>query len=152
MDHSLPPLESLQAVLGAAESGSFSAAAEALDVTHGAISRRVASVERWAGVTIFERHGRGVRPTLDGQRLMAQVEQALNLLEDATLIRHRRPELDVVRVGVVQSFARLWLIPNLAALEGTPPDLRIEPEVDHGFMTLSNARIGVRLGRGDWPG
>jgi LysR family glycine cleavage system transcriptional activator len=152
MMHSLPPLDALQAVLSAAASGSFSAAAETLDVTHGSISRRVASVEQWAGIAIFKRHGRGVRPTLDGQRLIAQIERAISLLEDGGLVRHRRPELDVVRVGVVQSFARLWLIPHLAALEGSPPDLRIEAEIDDGYMTLSDARVGIRLGRGQWPG
>jgi DNA-binding transcriptional LysR family regulator len=150
--HNLPPLDALQAVVNAAATGSFSAAAEALDLTHGSVSRRVALVERWAGITIFKRHGRGVRATLDGQRLIAQIEQAISLIEDGRLLQHRRPELDVVRVGVVQSFARLWLLTHLADLEGSPPDLRIEPEIDDGYMTLSDARIGIRLGRGDWPG
>ncbi|PKP85329.1 MAG: hypothetical protein CVT80_03140 [Alphaproteobacteria bacterium HGW-Alphaproteobacteria-2] len=60
--------------------------------------------------------------------------------------------MPVIRVGVVQSFARLWLIPNLARLEGDPPDLRIEPEIDNRHMTLSDARIAIRLGRGGWSG
>jgi LysR family glycine cleavage system transcriptional activator len=152
MAHSLPPLEALQAVLAAASTGSFSAAAELLDITHGAISRRVAAVELWAGAVIFERHGRGVRPTLEGQRLMARIEQALVMLEDTRLAGASDVEPDTVRVGVVQSFARLWLVPHLRELEGTPRDVRIEPEIDDRHMTLSDARIAIRLGRGDWPG
>jgi LysR family transcriptional regulator, glycine cleavage system transcriptional activator len=142
----------MQAVLAAARTGSFSGAAEALEVTHGAISRRVAAVEQWAGMALFVRHGRGVRLTLEGQRLASRIELALALVEDGRASGKVEAELDTVRVGVVQSFARLWLIPNLTALEGSPPDLRIEPEVDHRHMTLSDARIAIRLGRGDWPG
>lgn len=152
MEHTLPPLEALQAVLSAATTGSFSAAADVLGVTHGAISRRVSIVEKWAGVVIFVRHGRGVRSTLEGQRVLARIEQALVLLDDTKLGAPREAEPEMVRVGVVQSFARLWLIPRLRQLEGDPRDLRIEPEIDHRHMTLSDARIAIRLGRGDWPG
>ncbi|MCT8992203.1 LysR family transcriptional regulator [Chelativorans sp. SCAU2101] len=46
----LPPLDYLQAVVAAASLGSFTAAAERLSITHGALSRRVAAVEHWAAV------------------------------------------------------------------------------------------------------
>jgi LysR family transcriptional regulator, glycine cleavage system transcriptional activator len=152
MDHTLPPLEALRAVLSASSSGSLTAAAEMLDVTHGAISRRVAAVERWAGINIFSRHGRGVRPTPDGERLIAQIDHLLAQLEDAPLACSFSSELDTIRVGTVPSFARLWLLPNLAHLEGRPADLRIEIEIDHRLMALSRSRLAIRLGRGDWPG
>lgn len=153
MKHSsvLPPVEALQAVLKAAETGSFSAAADGLGITHGALSRRVSAVEHWAGISLFVRHGRGVRLTLEGQRLAARIELAVAMLEDGRSGGKKAAALPTVRVGVVQSFARLWLIPKLPFLEGDPPDLRIEPEVDHRHMTLSDARIAIRLGRGDWP-
>lgn len=154
MNHSfdLPPLEALRAVLAAGASGSFSAAAAALDVTHGAISRRVAAVETWAGVTMFVRHGRGVRVTLEGQRLLARIEQALAFLDDGARFAQAQDELDRVRVSVVPSFARLWLIPRLRLLEGDPPDLRIELDVEQRLTTLSDSRIAIRHGRGGWPG
>ncbi|CAK7260856.1 MULTISPECIES: LysR substrate-binding domain-containing protein [unclassified Shinella] len=152
MDHTLPPLEAFQAVLAASSTGSLTAAAESLDVTHGAISRRVSVVERWSGIRIFTRHGRGVIPTPAGQRLIAQIDYLLAQLEDAPLSGSLCSEVEVVRVGTVQSFARLWLLPNLARLEGEPPDLRVELEIDNRLMALSTTRVAVRLGRGDWPG
>ena len=49
MDHSSPPgrppLDSLDTVCVAARHESFSAAAEALGLTHGAVSRRIATVD-----------------------------------------------------------------------------------------------------------
>ncbi|KQT65787.1 MULTISPECIES: LysR substrate-binding domain-containing protein [unclassified Aureimonas] len=153
MEHrtGLPPLETLEAVLGAARLGSLSAAANELGITHGAVSRRVAMAERWAGLRLFERHGRGVRLTLDGERFAARIELAVAMLEDSRATDRTDHGLATIRVGVVQSFARLWLLPKLAMLEGSPPDLRIELEIDSRHMTLSDARIAIRLGRGGWP-
>lgn len=153
MKHSsaLPPLDALDAVLAAARLGSFSAAAAELDITHGAVSRRVAAIEQWAGLRLFARHGRGVRLTMDGERFAARIELAVAMLADSRASDHAGPGLETIRVGVVQSFARLWLLPRLADLEGSPPDLRIELEIDNRHMSLSDARIAVRLGRGGWP-
>ena len=50
-----PPLASLETVCAVAREGSFLAAAEVAGLTHGAISRRVAAVENWLGMTLFER-------------------------------------------------------------------------------------------------
>lgn len=153
MTHSnpLPPLEALEAVLLAARLGSFSSAANALGITHGAVSRRVSATELWSGIRLFERHGRGVRLTLDGERFTARIELAMAMLQDSQGLNRADHQLDVIRVSVVQSFARLWLVPKLPTLEGFPPDLRIELEIDHRHMTLSDARIAIRLGQGGWP-
>lgn len=154
MEHisQLPPLDALEAVAIAAREGSFSAAAAVLGITHGAVSRRVATVETWAGYRVFERHGRGVRPTTAGHALLAQVERAVALLDDSRAVGGREDVLEVVRVGVVPSFARMWLLPNMPRLEGKPADLRIEPDIDNRFMTLSDQRLAIRYGSGDWPG
>src|SRR6201999_1935380 len=56
----LLPLDTLRAFEAAARTGSFSAAAEALSVTHGAVSRQIAKLERWLGQRLFERQARGV--------------------------------------------------------------------------------------------
>lgn len=147
---SLPPLEGLQAVLSAARGGSFSSAADELGVTHGAISRRIAGVEAWAGASLFERHGRGVRLTADGQRLVGVAEQALGLIAAGAPAWQARRQVDTVRVSVVPSFARLWMLPNLPALEGTPPDLRIDCEIDHRHAPFAQVDVAIRYGRGGW--
>jgi LysR family transcriptional regulator, glycine cleavage system transcriptional activator len=148
----LPATEALSAAVTAAQTGSFTAAATALNITHGAVSRRIASVEHWAGFQLFVRQGRGVRITLAGQRLVDRIEQSFAMLEDSVLPGDDGEYLPVIRVGVVQSFARLWLLPNVSALEGDPPDLRIELEIDNRYTKLSDSRISIRLGRGTWSG
>lgn len=151
---SLPPLDGLTAVIAAHSTGSFTAAAESLDVTHGAISRRVQAVEHWLGTPLFERHGRGVRATPAGQRFVAQVEQALGSIRDSADRWRPRRELPTVRISVVPSFARLWLLPRLPDLQGTPPQCRIEPLIEHRVADLraDQADLAVRYGQGRWRG
>ncbi|HKY94430.1 MAG TPA: LysR substrate-binding domain-containing protein [Kiloniellales bacterium] len=152
MDHSsLPPLEALEAVLAAERGGSFTAAAERLGITHGAVSRRIAAVEQWHGTPVFERHGRGVRPTVEGQRLLSLIERALDIIASGAERRGRRAP-EPVRLSIVPSFARLWLIPRLAALEGDPPDLRLDLQMEQRFADLSQVDLAVRYGRGGWRG
>lgn len=152
MNHSLPPLEAFEAVLQAAGTGTFSGAANALEITHGAVSRRIALVEAWAGTRLFERHGRGVRLTVAGHDMAAQLEHLLRQLSDMRLAGPRDTGLPVVRTGVINSFARLWMIPNMARLEGAPKDLHILLDIDSRLMPLSADRIAIRYGTGPWPG
>lgn len=149
---SLPPLDGLNALIAAAETGSFTAAAETLTITHGSISRRIAALEAWLGTALFERHGRGVRLTPAGQRFAADARQALGALSrsaDQWRPRRGRP---TVRLAVVPSFARLWLLPRLARIERG--DIHVEVMVDHRPTDLDaqEADVAIRYGRGAWDG
>lgn len=139
------------AALEAARLGSFSAAAAELGITHAAVSRRVALVEEWAGVRLFERHGRGVVLTPNGQRVVARVRGAL---EQISLLGRSgtRARLPVVRVAVTPSFARFWLFPRLKAIEGETPDVRVEVIADlkHADLASGEVDLAVRYGRGGW--
>lgn len=150
--NSLPPLDGLNAVIAARDTGSFTAAAERLGLTHGAVSRRVYAVEHWLGTAVFERHGRGVRVTPAGQRFIAQVEQALGAISDSADRWRPRRELPVIRLSVVPSFARLWMLPRLRALQDVPARRRVELIVEHRLADLAGGDVdlAVRYGKGPW--
>lgn len=148
----LPPLDGLNALLAAAEAGSFTGAAEMLGITHGSISRRITVLEAWLGTSLFDRHGRGVRLTPAGQRFAADARQALGVLSrsaDQWRPRRGRP---TVRLALVPSFARLWLLPRLARIERS--DIHVEVLVDHrpADIDAQEADIAIRYGRGRWEG
>jgi DNA-binding transcriptional LysR family regulator len=63
--------------------GSFSAAAEALSYTQSAISQQIATLESETGMTLLERHPRGVSLTAAGQTLVAHAEDILARLDAA---------------------------------------------------------------------
>ena len=59
--------------------GSFSRAAEELNLTQPTLSRSIASLEALWGIQIFERGRAGVRPTPIGSEMLAQAEQLISL-------------------------------------------------------------------------
>ncbi|WP_206956355.1 LysR substrate-binding domain-containing protein [Trinickia acidisoli] len=151
---SRPPLASLEAVCVVAREGSFSAAALATGVTHGAISRRIGAVENWLGYPLFERHGRGVRLTPDGQRLVSRIDQAFSIIDGASdQWRPARPPR-IVKVSVTPAFAQLWLFDRLAALEAGPQPLAVALDVTYrnADVAAGEADVAVRCSRGYSPG
>jgi DNA-binding transcriptional LysR family regulator len=147
-----PPFEALQAALAAARTGSFTAAAAELEVTHATISRRVEMAEKWFQCSLFNRHARGVTITAAGQIALAKVAHAFEQLKQARQPRAFGQILPVVKLATTSSFARFWLIPRLTELEGTIQDLRIELVTSALNASLSSGEVdlAIRYGRGQW--
>lgn len=80
----------LDAIVAAAELGSFSKAAERLSISTPALVKQVTTFEREFGVVAFERTHTGVRPTAAGASL---VEDARKIMGEvaAALWRARNP-------------------------------------------------------------
>ncbi|MCV9935742.1 LysR substrate-binding domain-containing protein [Boseaceae bacterium BT-24-1] len=156
MDHSspLPPLDTLRAFEAAARSGSFSAAAEALNLTHGAISRQVAKLEHWLGLRVFERQARGVALTPEGQRLFQRTQEAFQVFADSSDRWSEPRGTAVVRFSATPSVCSLWLMPRWQRLESGDPTVRIMLQVDHRKVDLEEEGIdlAIRCGRGGTPG
>jgi DNA-binding transcriptional LysR family regulator len=149
----LPPLDGLVAMIAAAGAGSFTAAAEELGLTHSAVSRRIRAVEVWLGTPLFERHGRGVRLTPAGHRFARTVDQSFDSIIRAAEQWRPHRGVQTVRISVVPSFARLWLLPRLAELQGHPADLFLDVGTDHKLADLREGGVdlAVRYGSGSWP-
>ncbi|MED5620233.1 LysR substrate-binding domain-containing protein [Ideonella sp. BN130291] len=149
---SLPPLDGLRVAVLAARMGSFSAAAQSLGLTHGAVSRRVASVESWLGTPLFTRAGRGVTLTPEGQRLIRTAEQAMDAIGRCAEQWRPHRGLQTVKVSVVPSLARLWLLPRMRALQGEPADLRIDLDVEHSLADVQGGQVDLAIRYGSTPG
>jgi LysR family transcriptional regulator, glycine cleavage system transcriptional activator len=147
-----PPIECLVAAITAARTGSFTQAAVELGVSHAAISRRIAGAESWAGTALFVRHGRGVRPTDDGQRLLSRVSHAFEIVDQAANQWRKPQRSKLLRVATTHSLATLWLIPRVARIEAEIPEIRIEIITGHRIANLANgeADIAIRCGKGGW--
>ncbi len=78
------------------------------------------------------------------------IEQALDTISSGAAEWRDSPRPETIRVSVLPSFARLCLLPNLAVLEGSPPDLRIDIDLDHRFTPLDEIDVAIRYGRGPW--
>lgn len=145
------PLRALQAFSAVARAGSVVGAAEELTVTPSAISHLVRQLERRLGVVLFIRKGRGLTPTLDGERLAAAVGPALVAIDDALGgFMCRGTEL---RISMLSSFAVHWLIPRLSRFQTQNPniELLLSTSTRTVDLTAESFDCAIRLGRGGWP-
>ena len=128
----LPPLNALRAFEAAARLGSLSRAAAELHVTHGAISRHVRSLEEALGAPLFEREGRGLALTRQGERLRDASGEAFNALQAAWtgLQRDLRPSALVL--GCPGSVLARWAIPRLERLALDLPALKLHLSAQEG--------------------
>jgi len=120
-----PSLAELHAFAAVAELGSFSAAAQALSVTQGAVSRAVQRLETELGLALLARGGARVAPTPDGANYLARIRPALDMLESAVPLTPA-PAAQSLRIAPVPSLYARWLVPRLPALQAQHPQLKLE--------------------------
>lgn len=123
----------LRTLSAIADTGSFTAAARAVNRTQSAISMQVKKLEESVGQPLFTREGRTVRLTTEGEALLGYARRILKL-HDQALARFRQPELSgVVRIGAPDDYVTVFLPRVLArfarAFPGVQVELRCEPSI-----------------------
>ena len=153
MSTRVPPMQALRALEAAARTGSLTRAAEALSVTHGAISHQIKALEAIVGVPLIERAGRGIRMTDDGERLATRVRAALADVADAVREVSERNNPRQLRVSVTPSFAARWLLPRLGKFLARHPDIDLDVRSSIGLVDFrrDDTDIAIRHGFGGWP-
>ncbi|MCY1513812.1 HTH-type transcriptional regulator TrpI [compost metagenome] len=127
MSRDLPPLNALRAFEAAARLGSMSAAAEELNVTHGAISRQVRQLEDELGLALFVKDGRGVKLTDSGVRLGEVASDSFERLRGVCAeLRRQSGDNAPFVLGCPGSLLARWFIPRLDRLNRELPDLRLQ--------------------------
>jgi len=150
-----PPLATLEAFAAAVRLGSLSGAAEALHLTPGAISRQMAALEGSLGVKLFDRHARGVSPTVAGKRFHSAVQEALSLVTaTAQDLRSKGESAVEVRISVTPSYGARWLLPRLGRFAAMHPLIRVIPVADNRLVDLDGEGfdLAVRYTAGRFDG
>ena len=150
----MPALDALRAFEAAARRLSFTDAAEELHVTQGAVSQRIKALEMSLGVRLFRRLTRQLELTPGGQRLARGAHEGLCHIVRVMADIDHKSEAGALRVSVLPSFARRWLLPRLPRFHRRHPqiDVQILAErrtVDLNVMGLDAA---IRFGHGRYPG
>ncbi|MEV4169203.1 LysR family transcriptional regulator [Nonomuraea sp. NPDC049709] len=109
-----------------AEHGTMTAVAEVCGLTSSAVSQQLATLEREAGVRLFERAGRRVRLTAEGRRLVGHAHNVLNALDAAEEdLRSASTPRGPVRVACFATAAVHRLLPAMATVRARHPDLHV---------------------------
>ena len=147
----IPSLDDLRAFEAVVRFGSVRAAADELALTHGAISRRVAKLTTDVGFRLMEPAGRGVRPTLAGEKLADSTSIALKEIGGA---------VQEIRAGFVKppiilscerSLAMRWLIPRLSEFQDMHPGIEVQLSTGGGPLDFMRDRVTLAIRRLDFP-
>ncbi|MDO9598011.1 MAG: LysR substrate-binding domain-containing protein [Azoarcus sp.] len=147
-DVRFPSIDGLRAFEAAARLGSFERAADELNVTASAVSKRLATVEELLGASLLNRGGKTLGLTAVGKEYLEQVRAALGLLAAMPLHRRSAQRVERLRVCVPPTFARQILVPALASFTRAQPQIELEivlsvPYLDQGG---GDAQLEVRHG------
>ncbi|MGE4528008.1 MAG: LysR family transcriptional regulator [Rhodospirillaceae bacterium] len=121
----------MEALFWIAELGSFAAAANKLNTTQSAVSKRIQELETGFGIAIFDRSRRTARLTEKGEELLLL---ARDLLERRDRVVERVSAKEVLarrfRLGVTELTALTWLPALIDEIRAHYPRLIVEPEVE----------------------
>ena len=131
----------LETLVWVARLGGIGAAAQHLNMTQPAITRRIQELERELGAKVLRRQGRNVVPTPVGQTCLGSAERILSEVAIMRVAASNKAAVGTIRVGLVESIALTWFQNFLARIEGRYPKVRLEIDVD-----LSN-RLLTKLAR-----
>lgn len=127
------PLNAVYAFLVAARHLNLTRAADELCLTQGAVSRKIAALEKWLGFPLFERHARGLHLTPRGAAMLPQLKQGYELMVGATE-QARQPD-HALRLRAPSCVMR-WLLPKLVSLEQQHPELHVKLTTTLGHSAL----------------
>lgn len=150
----LPSLNAVRTFSVAARLESFTAAAQELHVTQGAVSRLVQSLQEDLGVQLFVRSGRSMLLTPDGKAYFEEVHKALDDIRSASNRLRQSRDQQKLTVVVNQGFAARWLVPRLSSFQRSYPQISLNVmagEADESAFA-SRAHLVIRYGTPPWPG
>ena len=123
-------IDLLRTLVTIADTGGFTRAGERLGRTQSAISLQIKRLEDSIGRPIFDRNGRRIVLTGDGELLLGYARRILRLNDEA-LSRIVEPELTgTVRLGTPEDFATLHLPRVLARFAESHPHVSLDVRCD----------------------
>jgi len=110
----IPSTNSLFCFETVARLRSFSEAAAELNVTQPAVSRAISALEAHLGYSLFNRHGRWIELTYNGDKLFRATSTAFNTVSDSLReIEQRKENQESVTISMSPVAVNYWFIPRM---------------------------------------
>lgn len=146
--------DKLKSFHAAAEAGSLTAAGERLHISQSAVSRQIAALEEQLGVSLFQRHARGLVLTDAGHTLHRSTVEMASAAQGASAAL--RDQQDVAQGDLIVTapiaFGSTWLVPRLGNFAAQHNDMRIDLRLDDGEsydLLKLEAECAIRLWAAD---
>ena len=136
-------IDDIDAFVAVIRCQSISHAAESLELTQPAITRRVQNFEQALGVELFDRNTKPLKPTPMGNQVY---QKCLAILREMDALRELvasdTPPSGQLRLGVPQTIGDVVLLDALKQLRGTFPDLRAQVVTGWGSHLIGKIENG----------
>jgi LysR family transcriptional regulator, glycine cleavage system transcriptional activator len=136
-------LDLLRGFRAAARHLSFTRAAQELFVTQPAISREIRTLEEQLGQPLFRRVNRSLELTPAGQELYRAVDEALGLVDAATL-RIAGPSR-TLSVTTTVALASTWLVPRLPRFAQQHPEIDMRFVASNQMVDLDREQVDIAI-------
>jgi DNA-binding transcriptional LysR family regulator len=140
-------LAAMRVFVEVAGTGSFSAAADKLDMSRSMVTRYVAELEEWLGARLLQRTTRSVTLTDAGEHCLRRSQQMLSLMED---VEQETSRVDgalrgQLRITCSMSFAYAQMAAAIVDFLKLYPQLKIDLDASEGALNLVEARIDLAI-------
>jgi LysR family glycine cleavage system transcriptional activator len=148
------PLGGLRVFESVASNLSFTEAAEALHVTPAAVSMQIRTLEQYLGVPLFQRKGRSVLLTAEGELLLPGVRRGLGTLQQS-MQRLRQDRVGgALNISTMASFLQKWLLPRLPRFHDRHPEIELSIHTSRTPVDFASSAFhaAVRMSTGPSAG
>jgi len=155
MRRTLPPTRDLSCFEAVVRNKSVTKAAEELNMTQSAVSRRISSLEGLLGERLFYRDKQRIQPTSAAESYAHELQKLLNGIEVATarLLSHGRTG-GALTLACLPTFGSRWLVPRLNNFLAAYPDVDINLVSKIRPFNFDDEPIhaAIHFGAPRWPG
>jgi LysR family transcriptional regulator for bpeEF and oprC len=146
-------LQSMQLFARLAELGSFTKAADSLDIGRPQVTRYIQELESSLGVRLFQRTTRKVTLTEEGERFYERVQDILGSVSAATSMfdRSRATLGGRLRIDIPTAFAQVELMESLKTFTTAFPEINVILGVTDRTVDLVGEGIDCALRIGELP-
>lgn len=130
--------------------GSFSAAANHLNVSQSAVSQQIKILEDEFG-PLFERVGKQIVATEPCEHLAGHLRRGFVHIEEGVAATTQR--FNQITLTVLPSIGSAWLVPRLHKFTELHPDIEVRMTMSDSLSDFTDGGLdaGIRLGSGDYP-
>ncbi|KIP76715.1 MULTISPECIES: LysR family transcriptional regulator [Vibrio] len=130
-----------------AQLGSFTAAANELNTTQSAVSKKIAWLESEVGITLFHRHARAISLTSGGKQYL-ELAQTLTEQMDSfeSLLRQEQASVSgELKLSVPSAFSVRLLSAPLNEFLNQHPELSVDVSVSDKFVDLVEGNVDIAI-------
>jgi DNA-binding transcriptional LysR family regulator len=139
--------EELLAFVTVIDSGSITAAAEALQQTVSGVSRALTRLEHKLDATLVRRTTRRLQLTDEGELFLVRARTILAAMEDAeeSIARQRERPAGRLRVDAASPFVLHCIVPHVRAFAAAYPEIMLELSSHERIVDLMEQRVDIAI-------